>query len=77
MDLIGIAVGHSYHFLEHVYPAQNNGRKLLITPEFITRAFQGEKVMGTTQGHTTVPGAKAPPTSNHGSSFPGKGYKLD
>uniref|UniRef100_A0A3Q2CTV1 Derlin n=1 Tax=Cyprinodon variegatus TaxID=28743 RepID=A0A3Q2CTV1_CYPVA len=32
-DLLGIAVGHVYYFLEDVFPNRPGGRKLLTTPE--------------------------------------------
>ena len=35
MLLIGIAVGHMYYFLDVVYPSQNGGRKVLVTPTII------------------------------------------
>ena len=45
-DLIGIAVGHVYYFLEDVYPkpeAQGGlgGPKLLKTPGFVNALFEG------------------------------------
>ncbi|KAI9342768.1 derlin-1-like protein [Zopfochytrium polystomum] len=38
--LIGIAVGHLYYFLDKIYPEQNGGRKLLVTPQFLVNYFQ-------------------------------------
>lgn len=34
-DLLGIAVGHIYYFIEDVYPFQPRGRRLLKTPAFL------------------------------------------
>uniref|UniRef100_A0A8D2JFE5 Derlin n=1 Tax=Varanus komodoensis TaxID=61221 RepID=A0A8D2JFE5_VARKO len=36
IDLLGIAVGHVYYFLEDVFPNQPGGKKLLLTPGFLT-----------------------------------------
>ncbi|XP_040459835.1 derlin-3 isoform X2 [Falco naumanni] len=35
IDLLGIAVGHIYYFLEDVFPNQPGGKKLLLTPGFL------------------------------------------
>ncbi|XP_048819964.1 derlin-3-like isoform X3 [Lagopus muta] len=35
IDLLGIAVGHIYYFLEDVFPNQPGGKKLLLTPSFL------------------------------------------
>uniref|UniRef100_A0A670JZR0 Derlin n=1 Tax=Podarcis muralis TaxID=64176 RepID=A0A670JZR0_PODMU len=35
IDLLGIAVGHVYYFLEDVFPNQPGGKKLLLTPGFL------------------------------------------
>ncbi|KAJ7423766.1 Derlin-2 [Willisornis vidua] len=37
IDLLGIAVGHIYYFLEDVFPNQPGGKKLLLTPGFLKR----------------------------------------
>ncbi|KAK4812930.1 hypothetical protein QYF61_001045 [Mycteria americana] len=37
IDLLGIAVGHIYYFLEDVFPNQPGGKKLLLTPGFLLR----------------------------------------
>ncbi|XP_043924619.1 derlin-3 isoform X2 [Protopterus annectens] len=39
IDLLGIAVGHTYYFLEDVFPNQPGGRKLLSTPAFLKAIF--------------------------------------
>ncbi|XP_063081922.1 derlin-3 isoform X2 [Cavia porcellus] len=35
VDLLGIAVGHIYYFLEDVFPNQPGGKRLLLTPGFL------------------------------------------
>lgn len=35
VDLMGMAVGHIYYFLEDVFPLQNGGFRILKTPEFL------------------------------------------
>ncbi|KAF6277800.1 derlin 3 [Rhinolophus ferrumequinum] len=35
VDLLGIAVGHIYYFLEDVFPNQPGGKRLLLTPSFL------------------------------------------
>uniref|UniRef100_A0A674H086 Derlin n=1 Tax=Taeniopygia guttata TaxID=59729 RepID=A0A674H086_TAEGU len=39
IDLLGIAVGHIYYFLEDVFPNQPGGKKLLLTPNFLKMVF--------------------------------------
>uniref|UniRef100_A0A5F8HKC6 Derlin n=1 Tax=Monodelphis domestica TaxID=13616 RepID=A0A5F8HKC6_MONDO len=39
VDLLGIAVGHIYYFLEDVFPYQPGGKKLLLTPGFLKLIF--------------------------------------
>ncbi|XP_074055927.1 derlin-3 isoform X2 [Macrotis lagotis] len=39
VDLLGIAVGHIYYFLEDVFPNQPGGKKLLLTPNFLKLIF--------------------------------------
>ncbi|KAM9097342.1 derlin-3 isoform X2 [Sarcophilus harrisii] len=39
VDLLGIAVGHIYYFLEDVFPNQPGGKKLLLTPGFLKLIF--------------------------------------
>nr|XP_020654782.1 uncharacterized protein LOC110081966 [Pogona vitticeps] len=39
IDLLGIAVGHVYYFLEDVFPNQPGGKKLLLTPGFLKLVF--------------------------------------
>uniref|UniRef100_UPI00398EAF41 derlin-2-like isoform X2 n=1 Tax=Pristiophorus japonicus TaxID=55135 RepID=UPI00398EAF41 len=41
VDLLGIAVGHIYYFLEDVFPNQPGGVKLLVTPGFLKAIFDG------------------------------------
>ncbi|XP_078523940.1 derlin-2-like [Lissotriton helveticus] len=40
IDLIGIAVGHIYYFLEDVFPNQPGGKKLLVTPGLLKMIFE-------------------------------------
>ncbi|XP_056631742.1 derlin-2 [Diorhabda sublineata] len=39
VDLMGIAVGHIYYFLEDVFPQQRGGVKILKTPNFMRTLF--------------------------------------
>jgi Derlin-2/3 len=39
VDLMGIAVGHVYYFLEDVFPRQQGGFRVLQTPSFIKALF--------------------------------------
>jgi len=39
IDLMGMAVGHIYYFLEDVFPNQRGGMKVIKTPRFIQRLF--------------------------------------
>ncbi|XP_075290477.1 derlin-2 isoform X1 [Opisthocomus hoazin] len=39
IDLLGIAVGHIYYFLEDVFPNQPGGKKLLLTPGILKLVF--------------------------------------
>ncbi|KAJ8312392.1 hypothetical protein KUTeg_009765 [Tegillarca granosa] len=41
VDILGIAVGHIYYFLEDVFPQQRGGFRLLKTPWFLTYIFDG------------------------------------
>ncbi|XP_066871841.1 derlin-3 isoform X8 [Kogia breviceps] len=38
VDLLGIVVGHIYYFLEDVFPNQPGGKRLLLTPGFLSLA---------------------------------------
>lgn len=40
VDLVGIAVGHLYYFLEDVFPQRSGGIRLLRTPAFLKRLFE-------------------------------------
>jgi len=42
VDLMGIAVGHVYYFLEDVFPAQPGGFRVLQTPRIIKMLFDNE-----------------------------------
>ncbi|KAM5193912.1 derlin-2-like [Mantella aurantiaca] len=39
VDLLGIAAGHIYYFLEDVFPNQPGGKKLLVTPAILKQIF--------------------------------------
>lgn len=43
IDLIGIAVGHCYYFLEDVFPNQPGGMRCLQTPECFKKLFDSER----------------------------------
>ncbi|RKO89458.1 hypothetical protein BDK51DRAFT_40926 [Blyttiomyces helicus] len=51
--LVGIAVGHSYYFLDKIYPAANGGRRILYTPQILHDYFPSEGGVG--QGYTYTP----------------------
>lgn len=40
VDLVGIAVGHVYYFLEDVFPLRSGGIRLLKTPRFLQQLFE-------------------------------------
>ncbi|KAK3856693.1 hypothetical protein Pcinc_019312 [Petrolisthes cinctipes] len=40
VDLVGIAVGHVYYFLEDVFPARSGGIRILKTPQFLVQLFE-------------------------------------
>lgn len=41
VDAVGIGIGHLYYFLEDVFPRQTNGFKILRTPRFLKKLFEG------------------------------------
>lgn len=41
VDIMGIAVGHVYYFLEDVFPQQHGGFKILRTPGFLKYLLEG------------------------------------
>ena len=43
VDLLGMAAGHTYYFLEDVYPHTPTGRRLLKTPAIIKALFPQEQ----------------------------------
>ncbi|XP_013870073.1 derlin-3 [Austrofundulus limnaeus] len=43
VDLLGIAVGHVYYYLEDVFPNRPGGRKLLTTPELLRLMFDDDE----------------------------------
>nr|XP_027214043.1 derlin-2-like [Penaeus vannamei] len=40
VDMVGIAVGHIYYFLEDVFPQRSGGIRLLKTPRFLQQIFE-------------------------------------
>nr|CAD7453933.1 unnamed protein product [Timema tahoe] len=42
VDLMGMAVGHIYYFIEDVFPNQRGGFKLLHTPQILKTLFDGQ-----------------------------------
>jgi len=40
VDILGIAVGHVYYFLEDVFPLQPGGFRILVTPAILKRIFE-------------------------------------
>merc|ERR1739848_834998 len=44
-DLIGIVVGHVYYFLEDVFPRQEGGFKIIITPDFLKKILNENYVV--------------------------------
>jgi Derlin-2/3 len=43
VDLLGMAAGHTYYFLEDVYPHTSTGRRLLKTPAMVKALFPQEQ----------------------------------
>lgn len=43
-DLVGIAVGHVYYFLEDIFPLKPGGFKIIKTPHFMHRIFDGAPI---------------------------------
>ncbi|CAH0390825.1 unnamed protein product [Bemisia tabaci] len=41
VDLMGMAVGHVYYYLEDVFPRQPGGFKVLVTPQFLKNLLDG------------------------------------
>lgn len=39
VDLVGMAIGHIYFFMEDILPRQRGGQKILKTPRFLKRMF--------------------------------------
>ncbi|KAJ3020423.1 Derlin 1, partial [Thoreauomyces humboldtii] len=60
--LAGIAVGFVYFYLDQTYPAQNNGRKVLNTPQILYKYFPppaGGSGGGAAAGYRFVPPVQA------------------
>ena len=65
VDLMGIAVGHIYYFLEDVFPAQPGGFRILATPQFIKNLF----VRRDDPDYQPLPEAERPGGFNFGEQF--------
>ncbi|KAH9571267.1 hypothetical protein CY35_02G086200 [Sphagnum magellanicum] len=61
VDLLGMAAGHAYYFLEDVYPLMT-GRRILRTPGIIKALFPTETVV-VSRPPPTLWGAAAPPAA--------------
>jgi Derlin-2/3 len=61
VDLLGMAAGHAYYFLEDVYPLMT-GRRILRTPGIIKALFPTETVVVSRPAPTSW-GAAAPPAA--------------
>ena len=46
-DIVGIVVGHTYYYLEDIYPAQPNGWRMLKTPAILKRLIDGRQAPDT------------------------------
>nr|CAG4648853.1 EOG090X0CFQ [Polyphemus pediculus] len=57
VDILGIAIGHLYFFLEDVFPNQPGGRRLLATPRILKLLFDS---------HTEDPNYNPPPDERPG-----------
>jgi Derlin-2/3 len=44
VDLLGMAAGHAYYYLEDVYPHISGGRRLLRTPAIVRAVFPAEAI---------------------------------
>ena len=55
---MGIAAGYGAHYLDKVYPSQNNGKRLLPTPAFLVNLFPAPS------GGTVGGGAPVPPPNS-------------
>lgn len=49
LDLVGIVVGHVFHFLTDIVPVQYH-TQLLSTPQFLYQLYEGGNVAGRSQG---------------------------
>lgn len=56
VDLLGMAAGHTYYFLEDVYPHTSTGRRLLKTPAMVKALFPQEQQIQRAMA-VPVPGA--------------------
>ena len=54
VDLLGMAVGHIYYFLEDVFPNQPGGKRLLQTPLILRVICIALLLLVTPMGHTLI-----------------------
>jgi derlin-1 len=79
--IIGIIVGHSYHFMENIYPQTHGGTKLFSTPGVIRDAFDAlepREMTGSSAGYSSQPGKTntgGAQGSSSGSAW-GRGHRL-
>ena len=77
--LIGIVVGHTFHFLENIYPSTHGGSKLFITPGFVKDAFDPldpREMTSNSQGYSSQQGRSTAQPTETNLKFGGKGYRL-
>ncbi|KAJ3189396.1 Derlin 1 [Gaertneriomyces sp. JEL0708] len=62
-QLIGLAVGYVYYYLDRTYPAQHNGQRLLYTPQILQDWYPPQGGQGGTAaaGYRYVPPARPQP----------------
>ncbi|KAI8809705.1 Der1-like family-domain-containing protein [Cladochytrium replicatum] len=64
--LAGILIGHLFHFLDKIYPEQNGGRRVLVTPQFLVERFNAPPPPNTASGSTSS--HPIPPASSSGAT---------
>ncbi|XP_018009180.1 derlin-2-like [Hyalella azteca] len=55
VDLLGIAVGHLYFFLEDVFPQRSGGVRILKTPEFLRALLEPRTIDGSAADSAAAP----------------------
>jgi len=64
VDALGIAVGHSYYFLEDVFPYRSGGVRILKTPLFLRRLLDDVEEPETPQPEQPNPEQPQPQANN-------------